>query len=234
MEPQCPGPVAPRGRPAAAWDASFVARRPTAPDPSLSIFLGLYLLVLAFFILLVSLSTIEEMKARAVIDSLSATFGDARSSGTAAGPGEGDPALLLERNLRATFASLVHVAELAIVKPGRLMRASVPAAVVFADKTATVRPALHPLLDRVVAAVSAPLGGLVVTVELALAPPAEGAEPALTMARADALAREMLARGAAPDRLAIALAPRAGDAVWLTFSIEGGGQRRPAGSGRGS
>jgi hypothetical protein len=118
-----------------------------------------------------------------------------------------------------------------IVKPGRLMRAEVPAAGVFADDAPALRPAVQPLLDRVVAAVSSPPGRLAVTVEFALAPPAEGSPPALTMARADALAREMLARGAPPDRLAVALAPQAGDALWLTFTIEGDGTRRPAGSG---
>lgn len=209
---------------------AFAPPAPQArPNPSLSIFLGLYLLVLAFFILLVSLSTIEEMKARAVMDSLSATFGNARPSGTSVGPGNGDPALLFERDLTATFASLVHVAEVEIVKPGRIMRASLPLAAVFADDAAELRPALDPLLDRVVAAVSSPPGGLVVSLELALAPAAEAAEPGLPAARVDGFAREMLARGAPPDRLAIALAPHAEGRVWLTFAIEP--PRRPAAGG---
>jgi|APTNR8051073442_1049403.scaffolds.fasta_scaffold00606_20 hypothetical protein len=209
---------------------AFAPPTPQArPNPSLSIFLGLYLLVLAFFILLVSLSTIEEMKARAVMDSLSATFGKARPSGTSIGPGNGDPALLFERDLTATFASLVHVAEVEIVKPGRIMRARLPLAAVFADGAAELRPALDPLLDRVVAAVSSPPGGLVVSLELALAPAADAAE--LPAARADGFVREMLARGAPPDRLAIALAPRAEGDVWLTFAIEAP-RRSAAGGGR--
>lgn len=212
---------------------SFVPPEPrqVQADPSLSIFLGLYLLVLAFFILLVSLSTVEEMKARAVLESLSATFGPVRASGTSLGPGDGDPALLLERDLTAAFASLVHIVEVKIVKPGRLMRASLPAAVVFADDAPALRPSLHPLLDRTVAALSSPPAGVVLTVELALAPPADPAARALATARADAFAREMLARGAPPDRLAIAFAPGAGDEVWLTFAIDASRSRRPAGKG---
>lgn len=210
------------------------ARPRSNADPSLSIFLGLYLLVLAFFILLVSLSTIEEMKARAVMESLTATFGDARPSGTSAGPGEGDPALVLERRLTAAFASVVHIAEIRIVKPGRLLRAELPAAVVFADEAAALRPALQPLLDRVVAAMSGAPGGATVAVEVALAA-AAGAEAGperFAAARADAFARELLARGAPAQRLSIALAPQAGDQVWLTFSIDGRKQSEPAaGSG---
>jgi hypothetical protein len=229
MEQDHSVPTAANGeRPVALSFVPPAPRRPQA-DSSLSIFLGLYLLVLAFFILLVSLSTIEEMKARAVMDSLSATFGNTRPSGTSVGPGEGDPALLLERDLTAAFASLVHVAEVEIVKPGRLMRARLPAAVVFADDAPLLRPALHPLLDRVVAALSSQPAALVVTVELALAPPAAAGERALATARADTFAREMLARGAPPGRLSIALAPQAGDEVWLTFAIDGQGER-PLGS----
>jgi flagellar motor protein MotB len=213
----------------------LAAARPKAnADPSLSIFLGLYLLVLAFFILLVSLSTIEEMKARAVMESLTATFGNARSSGTSAGPGEGDLALLLERRLTAAFASVVHIAEVKIVKPGRLLRAELPAAQAFAEEDAALRPALQPLLDRVVAAMSSAPGGASVAVEVALAAAGDTGGEKLATARADALARELLVRGAPAQRLSIALAPPAGDRVWLTFTIDGRKQPAAAASGGGA
>jgi flagellar motor protein MotB len=210
------------------------ARPKPSADPSLSIFLGLYLLVLAFFILLVSLSTIEEVKARAVMESLTAAFGNAKPSGTSAGPGEGDPALLLERRLSAAFASVVHIAEIKIVKPGRLLRAELPVAQVFAEEEAALRPALQPLLDRVVAAMSGVPGRASVAVEVALAGAVEAREGQEKLAgvRADALARELLARGAPASRLSIALAPRAADRVWLTFTIDGRKQpTRGAGGG---
>lgn len=219
MQPDQLHPAASQHRAAAAFPDQ-PARQKGSGDPSLSIFLGLYLLVLAFFILLVSLSTIEEMKARAVMESLTATFGNSRPSGTSTGPGEGDPALLFERTVIAAFASLVHVARVEIVRPGRLLRAELPAAQVFADEAAALRPAVAPLLDRIVAAVSsAPGGG--VAVELALAATDEPGRRALAMARADAFAREMLRRGAPPHRLSIALSPQAGDQVWLTFARVG-------------
>lgn len=224
MQPDQPSYGVAKPRPRRA-PAVAPARQRRGGDPSLSVFLGLYLLVLAFFILLVSLSTIEERKARAVMESLTATFGDARPSGTSVGPGEGDLALLLERRLAAAFASLVHIARVETVKPGRLVRAELPLAEVFVDEAAALRPALHPLLDRIVAALSSAPAGASVAVEVALAAAAETGEERLAPARADAFARELLARGAPPQRLSIALAPAAGVQVWITFAID----RRPGG-----
>ena len=43
-------------------------------DSTIALFLGLYLVVLAFFILLVSISSIEKTKSSKVMDSLSSTF----------------------------------------------------------------------------------------------------------------------------------------------------------------
>lgn len=233
MQPDQPSYGVAKPRPRRA-PAVAPARQRRGGDPSLSVFLGLYLLVLAFFILLVSLSTIEERKARAVMESLTATFGDARPSGTSVGPGEGDLALLLERRLAAAFASLVHIARVETVKPGRLVRAELPLAEVFVDEAAALRPALHPLLDRIVAALSSAPAGTAVAVEVALAAAAETGQERLAPARAGGFARELLARGAPPQRLSIALAPAAGGQVWLTFTIDrraGGGA---AARGRGA
>ncbi|MCG8508815.1 MAG: hypothetical protein MI741_06260, partial [Rhodospirillales bacterium] len=49
---------------------------PSVPTGShvTSLFLALYLLVLAFFIVLVTISTPEDVKSQAVMDSLSSTF----------------------------------------------------------------------------------------------------------------------------------------------------------------
>jgi flagellar motor protein MotB len=112
-----------------------------------------------------------------------------------------------------------------------------PVAQVFAEEEAALRPALQPLLDRVVAAMSSAPGGASAAVEVALAGAAEarGGQERLAAARADGFARELLARGAPAQRLSIALAPQAGERVWLTFTIDG--RRKPtsaAGSGAAS
>jgi hypothetical protein len=215
-DPAGEGGTSPPGRPA----VGLTAQRPRV-DPSLSLFLGLYLLILAFFILLFSLSTIEEVKARAVLGSLSSTFGNEPAAGAAPAirSGAGEAVRLIERDVMAALESLVRVAEVDVIKSGRLMRVALPAAVVFAPGAVSPRPSLYPMLDRIVATLSSPPAGLRVELEFAIAPD-DGPETHPPPARrADAFAREMLARGAPPSRISIALAPRAADRAWLTFRV---------------
>ena len=200
-------------------------------NASLSLFLALYLLILAFFILLVSLSTIEEMKARAVMQSLSVTFGNERPADTVIGIDGGDGAWPTIQALMTTLARTVRVAEVQVISPGRLMRLTLPASVVFASDDERPRPALHPLLDRVVATLSSPPPGLELTAEFALATGDDDAARTLAAKRADAFAREMLSRGAPPARLSIALTPVAGDEAWLTFDIDSDGAKSAPASG---
>lgn len=206
--------------------------RRAAGDNTLALFLGLYLLILAFFILLVSLSTIEERKARAVMDSLSATFaGIERPAGYTGGTSEGDRWLLTERELVAAFAPMIRVVEVDIVKPGREMRIGLPSAVVFATGAADPRASIYPTFDRVVAALSSPPAGVRVDAEFSMDRPKGTAERTLASSRLDALVREMIARGAPPARLSIALAAETSDRVWMTFRIHddrrGGAKEQP-------
>lgn len=204
--------------PVIGW-TSAPADRTARIDPSLSLFLGLYLLILAFFILLVSLSTIEEMKARAVMESLSTAFGNEQPVGTTPGNEGGDGSSLVAEEFVAAVGRMVRVAEIEVIEPGRLLRVVLPPSLVFAavDKP---RASLHPLIDRAVASLSSPPAGLQVEMEFALAPGAEPASRALAARRADAFAREMLARGAPPALISIALAPAAGNNAWLTFRLK--------------
>lgn len=196
------------------------AHRP-AGESSLSLFLGLYLLILAFFILLVSLSTIEERKARAVMDSLSATFaGTQRPAGNTGGTSEGNQLISIEREIAGAFAALVRVVEVEVVKPGRLMRVGLPLAVVFDTGATAPRASLHPMFDRVVATLSTQPGGARVNVEFTIQRGTAAEERLLASTRADALAREMIARGAPPARLSIALARDGAARVWMTFRID--------------
>lgn len=202
--------------------------RRSAGESSLTLFLGLYLLILAFFILLVSLSTIEERKARAVMDSLSATFaGTQRPAGLTGGISEDNQLLAAERAIAGAFSSLVRIVAVDIVKPGQLMRVGLPLAVVFEPGSLAPRPSLYSVFDRVVAALSSPPAGLRVEVEFIMDRGTTIAARLLASARVDALVREMIARGAPPARLSIALAHEASARIWMTFRIH---DDRPAGA----
>ena len=80
-------------------------------------FLSLYLLVLAFFILLVTISTFEEVKSKAVMDSLNTTFKTVRPAQTdltvftsRAGPVLAGPQFLTD--IEGLFTTAIEVAQI--------------------------------------------------------------------------------------------------------------------------
>jgi len=140
-------------------------RSERADGHTTALFLSLYVLVLAFFIVLVSMSSPEKIKSRAVMDSLTSTFASLLApSGelTAFTSKEGDflAAQAFQEQIAAVFASPVRVARVEIVQPGRLMRVVMGADSLFLPETAEIREAHIPLLDRIVASLSVTTPGL--------------------------------------------------------------------------
>ncbi|MBI3113054.1 MAG: hypothetical protein HYZ04_00895 [Rhodospirillales bacterium] len=202
------------------------------------VFLSLFVLVLAFFIVLVSISTVETTKSKAVMQSLTSTFqamvpAGAEPSDFTAKEGEILGGSAFQEKITNLFATAFQVAKVEIVKPGRLMQIEMPAGALFADREARVRPTAHPFLDRVVAALGARPPGLRFDMELVIG---AGRSPdrmlpvdqSLEMARAGAFAREMLTRGAPPANLSIGLQPGGADAVTIRFYVRPGDEGRQA------
>lgn len=210
---------------------------PVAPDSggnksTVSLFLSLFLLILAFFILLVSISTFEEVKSNAVMDSLSSTFRTVL-------PASGDPteftakdgdvfaAQQFQDQVTEIFSAAMQVAKVEIVQPGQRMRASFPIDSMFSADSAELRPVALPLLDRIVAALSGSPPGLKFEMEFLI-----GAEyldgntlpvnQTLSLSRAGEFAREMAGRGLPPKSIAVGIEP--GDAkrvnVWFYIRRE--------------
>ncbi|HEC14687.1 MAG TPA: hypothetical protein ENI72_02910, partial [Rhodospirillales bacterium] len=126
---------------------------------TIALFLGLYLLILAFFILLVSISTVEKKKSSAVMDSLSSTFTTILPSSSklmAFREDEGDvlAGQRFQESVTRTFTATIQVAKVEIVQPGRLMRVEIPTDSLFVAEGIEIRPAQYPLLDRIVASLS--------------------------------------------------------------------------------
>ena len=196
------------------------ANRPAVSGVSTVIqFLSLYLLVLAFFILLVSISTIEKVKSRAVMDSLNSTFASvfppAMTLTTFTGK-EGPlvAAQSFQQDVKALFATPLGVEKIEIMQPGRLMRVVMELDSLFLDDSTRVRESQIPLIDRLIVSLSGRPAGVHYDMEFVI-----GAEPGadrkigagqnLQMARAGAFVRAMLARGAPPDSISIGV--RTGD-----------------------
>ncbi len=203
---------------------------PERPDV-VPVFLGLFLLVLAFFIMLVSISTFETVKSSAVMDSLTSTF-------TTVLPPTADPTKFnakdgdiiageaFQEEITQLFSTAIRVDHIEVVQPGRLMRLAMPASALFDEGAGTVRADQLALLDRIVAALSNRPPGLRQDMEVILGTKldADAALPiaqTLEMQRAGELARTLIGRGAPPDSISVGL--KAGDAgeVNLWFWVRG-------------
>ncbi len=196
---------------------------------TLSLFLGLYLLVLSFFILLVTISTREELKSQAVMDSLTSTFRTILPPSTdLTGFSAKDGTVLIgqrfQEQITNIFTTTMRVIKVEIVQPGRLMRLVMPADALFFAGGTEIRPARFPLLDRVVATLSGRPPGLRFDMEFivgsAYTPDNDlPLRQTLEMARAGAFARAMLARGVPPDSISVGLKPGSRKDVVIWFYV---------------
>ncbi len=201
------------------------ARGPNTP----ALFLSLFLLVLAFFILLVTISTLEEVKTKSVMDSLTSTF-------TSIVPPSTDPTrfkskegdLVAGQQYQETvtdiFAAALQVAKVKVVHPGRLMQVQIPANTLFVEGEARIQANQFELLDRIVAAASGRPPGLRFDLEFVIGTRVrdDGGLPqsqTLELARAGAFAREMSQRGLPPDSIAIGIEPGDPNDVTMWFHI---------------
>ena len=195
----------------------------------MTLFLALYLVVLAFFIVLVSISSPEKVKSRAVMDSLTSVFASVvppKTSLTAFAADEGDviAAREFQRTISNMFATQLRVAKVEEVQPGRLMRVSLPVEAMFLSGQAVLRENRLSLLDRIVAAISVRPPGLRFDLEFVVgrSPGRDAsslASPTAEINRAGAFARQMLARGAPPDSISVAVGPGDPGQAMITFYV---------------
>jgi len=198
-------------------------------DATMVLFLGLFLLVLAFFILLVSISTIEEVKSEAVMESLTSTFQTVLPRTLSPEDfqtldGDIIASTKLQDDVAQIFATTLQIARVEILQPGRLMRVHLQSRAVFEDDSIDIRPSMMPLFERVVTAISSRVPGLRFDLEAVInvAPIDEKSMPVeqgLQMARAGAFARTLLERGIPPDSIAVGLHPSTTPDMVLWFYV---------------
>jgi hypothetical protein len=193
----------------------------------MTLFLSLYLVVLAFFIVLVSISSPERVKSNAVMDSLTSTFTSILPPTTlpttfAADEGNVIAIREFQHTLSEMFATRLRVARVEEVRPGRLMRFSLPLEALFRDGQAVVRENRFPLLDRIVAALSSRPPGLRYDMEFTVGRSSAGLTAEIE--RAGAFARQMLARGAPPDSISVAVGPGDPERASITFYVRSIGE----------
>jgi len=198
------------------------------PD-SISLFLSLFLLVLAFFIILISISTLEDVKSQAVRDSLSSTFRSVLSPST--NPTEftsKDGNILagqeFQEQITGIFVTALQVAKVEVVRPGSLMRVKLPISSMFAENDTEIRPVTVPVLDRIVAVLSSRPPGLRFDMEFVIGSPISAdkelpVRQTLETQRAGNLAREMARRGVPPDSITVGIQPGRSDQATIWFFV---------------
>jgi len=185
---------------------------------TVALFLGLYLVVLAFFILLVSISSVEDTKSQKVMDSLSSTFTSlmpptADLTSFTAKDGDILAGQEFQQQVTGIFATALGVDKIEVIQPGKQMRLLLNADTLFFKDEARIRPAMYPLLDRTVASLSNRPTGLRFDLEFMIGTPtlADGktmpVKQTLEIERAGAFARAMNERGIPPDSLSIGMRP---------------------------
>jgi len=185
---------------------------------TIALFLGLYLVVLAFFILLVSISSVEDTKSQKVMDSLSSTFTSllppsADLTSFTAKDGDILAGQEFQQQVTGIFATALGVDKVEVVQPGKQMRLLLNADSLFFKDEARLRPAMQPLLDRTVASLSNRPAGLRFDMEFMIGTPATAdgktmpVEQTLEVERAGAFARAMNERGIPPDSISIGMRP---------------------------
>ncbi len=200
------------------------------PDTSKSggsyLVLSLFLLLLAFFILLNAISTRTEVKSRAVMDSLLSTFQTTGQSGPTAetflsriGATPGPEALVDE--MRRLWATGVPVAEIEVFTDGRTMQLRLPANTIFPGGRALLRKDRRRLLVDVARVLAVEAPGFSNELELLVGTDWRVGKELnlkannLEIARAVEFAEELIASGAPRDTVSIGI--REGDGRELEF-----------------
>lgn len=212
--------------PALGPSSRFGSPGPSIVSPTL---LGLYVILLAFFILLGSISQRSEGRVRAVIDGIQNTFnresaGEAGDTAIAEREGETPVSGFLPEmgRLTATAFPLARVDQL---HGSRRLHATVALGDLFDAETATLTGPGTELLRQIARAIATRPIGVRYDVEF-LVVRGQDERQALAVSRATAFAEGLIAAGAPRDSVAIGLA--VGDARFsaLRFFV------RPASEGR--
>lgn len=194
---------------------------------AITLFLGLFLLVLAFFILLVSISTIENVKSKEVMNSLTSTFSDLVTPVTdptdfVSMQGEILSPEVFQDRIAGVFSANVAVDHIRVIQPGRVMRIDLQALELFVDGSANIRPGHIDLIDRIVASLSANPKGIRYEMAFLIGSTMPDSidlptSQTLEISRAGNFARILIERGAPPNAISVGIRDGAATDVTIHF-----------------
>ena len=209
--------------------------KPATETPSnIMASLSLYLIILAFFIMMTTFSQPEGSRTQGVIASISSSFKDFPKTTLIAletadqGAGE-EAAPGFEKSIEELFETAFPLAEVEISETFERIEVILPIDEMFAPGGTGIQGRHAPLLDRLADLLAYEITGQIHEVEALLSPPApsnadaaDGAavdgDALLTVDRAGALARELTARGVSAAAIAIGIEQRDPGTLRLLFA----------------
>lgn len=207
--------------------SEYISPTPTKANESNktgTLFLSLFLLILAFFIVLVSISRVQDSKTNAVKASLGTTFTkimDSSVSDFTVKDSEDPAGKEFQEEITTVFTTHLQVAKVNIVQPGKLMIARMPNSAVFLENTFELNPNLFEFIDRTVAILGSRPPGTHFDMEFIVGVP-DGIlsiEQNINMERAGSFAREVLTRGAPPDSISVGIMPGEENLIVMRFYV---------------
>ncbi|NQW11433.1 MAG: hypothetical protein HQ481_16325 [Alphaproteobacteria bacterium] len=211
--------------------------RPTTREPgagsSQPLFLSLFLLLLAFFILLNSLSSIEVGRSNRVLQSVQDAFPSSVRREVGDAQLDGDPGQVIGDALRAqigaVFKALLPVAEVTVEPGGNPLYVEVPIRLAWQPSAGGVTPVMEELADQLRPIVARPPTGSVLRVQILFGINGldDGNERALRVTAASTVVETFARAGIDPSRLSSGLEPWDSDTVRLVFRTAPAGSRGP-------
>lgn len=201
----------------------------THNEPWVVIFLSLFLILLAFFILLNALATIEETKARKVLTSVAATFrsvvdAESRTRILISDLGPAPEAQEVMEALEQLWVTSVPIARVEKLMQGQVMQMTIPVNELFLGGQSVLRADREALFDRTGLLLGLKSKGAVTEIEAVFGTrrgegTLSGPEGVLAADRAGRIAAALVAHGAPADRLGIGLMEGDPKSLRLRFEI---------------
>lgn len=196
----------------------------SGPSPALNTrsLVGLFLMMLALFILLVSISRPTQERARAVMFGIAASFNPNAASGTgrsALDTPRGDaPTPGFLPDMGRLVATAIPLADADEIREGRRLRIAVPATSLFVGSTDELKPEAENLLSQIAQAMARQPQGYRYEVEFLVA---RGMSPERRVAigRAGAVGRALVAAGTPVNCISVGLLATARDSAIFLFQI---------------
>lgn len=203
---------------------------PTPPSPpangSVALFLALYLLLLAFFILLNTISTFEEVKTREVQESLSSAFAAILPPTTSLQTvtsieGPTVSAQEVQAKLGNLFETAIKVVRVEVIQPGKLMEVILHVDQLFDNNSILIRERQADFMRQLAEVLSDDDGYASYEMEMVMGSQIENKgtiqiENNLQIAQAGSFARELIDYGAPADHFFVGIDPGA-DPFIVTF-----------------